>query len=256
MKRLPVALIFFALVSVTAFASKDDGEFPLVIHITAVQMEQGQTGVSGSGSTDSNGNYSSSVSGGESYTWKLYTANIEGDPRVYGLSTPRMHYKGGTGLAVATLGWSEVATARRNYWLNIGNYHGRWNKDGSLEIQFHANGKLMHQTFHVETERVSQNTLPPSPPSVTPPAPISNSVPPSLPAVSTPGMTANLYVESSVPGGDIEIDGSFVGNTPSTIVVALGNHQIVVKKKGFKDWSRTLNVTGGTVHLSAELEHQ
>jgi hypothetical protein len=68
------------------------------------------------------------------------------------------------------------------------------------------------------------------------------------------GMTANLNIESSVPGADIEVDGAFVGNTPSTVAVAAGSHQIVVKKKGFTDRSRMLNVTGGMVHLSAELE--
>ena len=70
------------------------------------------------------------------------------------------------------------------------------------------------------------------------------------------GMTANLNIESSIPGADIEIDGAFVGNTPSTVAVATGSHQITVKKKGFTDWSRTLNVMGGTVKLSAELEQE
>jgi hypothetical protein len=69
-------------------------------------------------------------------------------------------------------------------------------------------------------------------------------------------MTANLNIESSVPGADIEIDGAFVGNTPSTVALAAGSHRIAVKRKGFTDWSRTLNVTGGTVHLSAELEQE
>ena len=81
-------------------------------------------------------------------------------------------------------------------------------------------------------------------------------VPRSRPAASTSGMTANLNIESSVPGADIEIDGAFVGNTPSTVAVANGSHRIAVKKKGFTDWSRTLNVTGGMVHLSAELERE
>jgi len=79
---------------------------------------------------------------------------------------------------------------------------------------------------------------------------------PSLPTASTSGMTANLNIESSIPGADIEIDGAFVGNTPSTVAVATGSHQITVKKKGFTDWSRTLNVMGGTVKLSAELEQE
>jgi hypothetical protein len=80
------------------------------------------------------------------------------------------------------------------------------------------------------------------------------SPPPAAPISSNSGMTANLNIESNVPGADIEIDGAFVGNTPSTVAVATGSHQIAVKKKGFTDWSRTLNVTGGTVHLSADLE--
>ncbi len=65
---------------------------------------------------------------------------------------------------------------------------------------------------------------------------------------------ASLIVESSPPGADIEVDGGFVGNTPSTITVAPGAHEITVKKTGFADWTRKMNVTGGSVHLDAELE--
>ena len=65
---------------------------------------------------------------------------------------------------------------------------------------------------------------------------------------------ASLTIDSTPPGADIEIDGAFVGNTPSTVSVNPGTHQIAVKKKGSTDWVRTLNVTGGSIHLSAELE--
>ncbi|HWE87561.1 MAG TPA: PEGA domain-containing protein [Terracidiphilus sp.] len=65
---------------------------------------------------------------------------------------------------------------------------------------------------------------------------------------------ASVTVESTPPGADIEVDGAFVGNTPSTVTVAPGAHEIAVKKKGFADWSRKLNVTGGSIHLNAELE--
>ena len=74
------------------------------------------------------------------------------------------------------------------------------------------------------------------------------------PAASPAAAQASLAIDSAPPGADIEIDGAFVGNTPSTVAVAAGSHQIVVKKKGFTDWTKTLNVTGGTVHLNAELE--
>jgi hypothetical protein len=71
--------------------------------------------------------------------------------------------------------------------------------------------------------------------------------------VTAPSSQASLVIESTPPGADIEIDGAFVGNTPSTVSVAPGAHEIAVKKKGFADWSRKLNVTSGNVHLSAEL---
>jgi hypothetical protein len=64
---------------------------------------------------------------------------------------------------------------------------------------------------------------------------------------------ASLAIDSTPPGADIEVDGGFVGNTPSTVSLAPGSHQISVKKKSFATWTKTLNVTGGTVHLNAEL---
>src|ERR1700733_12693780 len=65
---------------------------------------------------------------------------------------------------------------------------------------------------------------------------------------------ASLVIDSAPPGADIEIDGAFVGNTPSTIPVTIGSHEITVQKKGFSDWNRKLSVTGGSVHLSADLD--
>jgi hypothetical protein len=73
-------------------------------------------------------------------------------------------------------------------------------------------------------------------------------------AVSTATSGASLSVSSTPPGADIEIDGAFVGSTPSTLTVTPGIHEVVVKKKGFADWTRKLNVTGGTVNLAADLE--
>jgi hypothetical protein len=73
-------------------------------------------------------------------------------------------------------------------------------------------------------------------------------------AVPASQAEASLAVESTPPGADIEVDGAFVGSTPSTINVTPGSHEVAVKKKGFTDWTRKLNVTGGSVHLSAELE--
>ena len=73
-------------------------------------------------------------------------------------------------------------------------------------------------------------------------------------SAATPAVQVSLIIDSAPPGADIEIDGAFVGNTPSTLNLAPGNHQVVVKKKGFATWTKSLTVSGGSVHLSAELE--
>ena len=71
---------------------------------------------------------------------------------------------------------------------------------------------------------------------------------------AAPAAQANLAIDSTPPGADIEVDGGFVGNTPSTISLTPGSHLIALKKKGFGDWNKTLTVTGGSIHMTADLE--
>jgi hypothetical protein len=81
------------------------------------------------------------------------------------------------------------------------------------------------------------------------------SVAASSPGENAPAVSAKLNVESDPPSADIEVDGSFVGNTPSDVQVVEGDHTVTVKKAGFKDWERKLKVSGGSsVHLNAQLE--
>ncbi|MGH9598911.1 MAG: PEGA domain-containing protein, partial [Terracidiphilus sp.] len=63
----------------------------------------------------------------------------------------------------------------------------------------------------------------------------------------------SLIIASTPTDADIEIDGSLVGDTPSTVNVAPGSHEITVEKTGFTNWTRKLDVTGGSVHLDATL---
>jgi hypothetical protein len=73
--------------------------------------------------------------------------------------------------------------------------------------------------------------------------------------VSPSSTSAKLQLESNPSGADIEVVGGFVGNTPSDVQVAEGDHTVTVKKTGFKDWERKMKVSGGSsVHLNAELE--
>jgi hypothetical protein len=65
---------------------------------------------------------------------------------------------------------------------------------------------------------------------------------------------AEIAVTSNPPGADVELDGAFVGNTPSTIAVPSGDHTITLKKPGFAPWEKKIQVTGGKIQISAELQ--
>ena len=65
---------------------------------------------------------------------------------------------------------------------------------------------------------------------------------------------AQLEVSSTPDAADIEIDGKFVGSTPSSVGVTPGEHDIVVKKSGFKPWEKKIAVSSGRVKIDAQLE--
>lgn len=66
----------------------------------------------------------------------------------------------------------------------------------------------------------------------------------------------NSAVEiSSVPAAaDIEIDGNFVGATPSSPEIESGQHRLRISKKGYGTWERTVTSTSGNIKIAAELE--
>jgi hypothetical protein len=63
-----------------------------------------------------------------------------------------------------------------------------------------------------------------------------------------------VALTSSPAGADVEVDGNFVGNTPSTITLTPGDHALKITKKDYKTWERQLKATGGTISINAELE--
>ena len=108
-----------------------------------------------------------------------------------------------------------------------------------------------------EQPAVSKSAPKPVPkPEPVPPVstPAAATLPQPKPATRTAPGQALLTIESNPVGADIEIDGAFVGNAPSTIAVGPGSHQVIVEKKGFIHWSKTLSITGGKIHLNADLE--
>jgi hypothetical protein len=65
---------------------------------------------------------------------------------------------------------------------------------------------------------------------------------------------ASVIVKSTPPGCDINVDGKFMGSTPSTIQLAPGEHEVSIEKEELRPWQRTMTVTaGGSSTIEATL---
>jgi len=63
---------------------------------------------------------------------------------------------------------------------------------------------------------------------------------------------AKVPITSSPTGGEIYVDGKFYGSTPSEIVLYTGEHLVRVVLNG-KEWSKTVQITLGDIHIHAYL---
>jgi S1-C subfamily serine protease len=68
-----------------------------------------------------------------------------------------------------------------------------------------------------------------------------------------------VTISSDPDAAEIYIDGKFVGNTPATLKLSTGAHTVLLKSKGFADYSRTLEMPRSSklslkVDLSAQSE--
>jgi hypothetical protein len=71
---------------------------------------------------------------------------------------------------------------------------------------------------------------------------------------SQAGENAAVSVTSPSAADEIEVDGAFAGNTPTTLRLTSGPHRIVVKH-GVKSWERVLQVTAGSsISLNAVMQ--
>jgi hypothetical protein len=65
--------------------------------------------------------------------------------------------------------------------------------------------------------------------------------------------TSSVTISSDIPDAEVEVDGGFIGNTPSTAKLPPGMHKVTVKS-GAHVWTRDLNVQpGATVNVKATL---
>jgi len=65
---------------------------------------------------------------------------------------------------------------------------------------------------------------------------------------------ATAEISSDPLGADIEIDGNFVGSTPSSVGIVAGEHIVRVSKSGYRRWERTLKSSTGKIKIAARLE--
>ena len=94
-----------------------------------------------------------------------------------------------------------------------------------------------------------------------PAKPVAHTNPAPPPAPAAPADVAaeeadscSVFVKSSPNGGDIIVDGKFVGNTPSNLKLPAGDHTIRVEYSNYKAWERTMTVmAGGSVTIDAKL---
>ena len=61
-------------------------------------------------------------------------------------------------------------------------------------------------------------------------------------------------ISSDPLGADIEIDGNFVGSTPSSVGIVAGEHTVRLSKSGYRRWERTLKSSTGKIKIAARLE--
>jgi hypothetical protein len=64
-------------------------------------------------------------------------------------------------------------------------------------------------------------------------------------------------IKSTPDGAEVTVDDKFMGSTPSSMRLAVGEHKITLGKSGFKSWERTMTVTAGaTLTVDATLEKE
>ncbi|GAC1702278.1 MAG: hypothetical protein NVS9B4_07270 [Candidatus Acidiferrum sp.] len=66
---------------------------------------------------------------------------------------------------------------------------------------------------------------------------------------------ARVSLQSEPPGAEIDLDGQFVGSTPSTLSLPAGPHHIALKLSGYKQWQHELHVLPASdITVNAHLE--
>jgi len=104
------------------------------------------------------------------------------------------------------------------------------NLAGTIDQEYYV---LKAKQFHFDLEKISES---------------------SKPAALEQGIGV-VSVISDPPGAEIDVDGQFVGDTPSDLHLSAGPHKIQIRASGEKIWERTLDVLKDSqISLHATLE--
>ncbi len=139
-------------------------------------------------------------------------------------------------------------------------------KRGLVVYYIDDKGKARSQLYTL----VAGSTMPPAPAAsqaapAAAPAPVAPATSTSAsPAASAPQSAASTQDAASVKcnftstpsGAEIDVDGRFVGSTPSEIAVGTGTHVVVLALPGFAEWKRDLTITpgSGVINVAASLQ--
>jgi hypothetical protein len=111
------------------------------------------------------------------------------------------------------------------------------------EITAYVNGNV-DVTPKTETLQAAPDTAAPTKLNVAVPQPKAPTADPST-----------VIIRSNLDGGEILVDGKYVGSTPSTVQLSPGEHVVAVQQAGFKTWQRNISINAGSIiSLHAPME--
>jgi hypothetical protein len=119
------------------------------------------------------------------------------------------------------------------------------------EITAYVNGDIP-----LDPKRFSAQATPNTETGVAPAQATANATPAQNGTAADPALST-VDLKSTPDGAEITIDEKFMGSTPSSLRLAVGEHKIKLEKSGFKTWERTMTVSAGaTATVNATLEKQ
>lgn len=116
-------------------------------------------------------------------------------------------------------------------------------KKENCGLAWGAGDRMAVKFFEQVTEELARN--PQQKVSVKPETP-AVPIPPSPTIETPPSEVGTVDLSSTPPGGEVDVDGAFVGDAPASLKLPPGKHTIAVSEAGFKPWSRDLLVLAGS----------